>query len=83
MLADVDKPKLKLKRKAKLGTAQKHAVPDETAQCSNSLLRGIPGEHDLETATENEAITRETLNILSDFLNLKSIPLMATNAESP
>jgi carboxyl-terminal processing protease len=82
MLADVDKPKLMLKRKAKLGSAQKHAVPDETAQCSNSLLPGIPGDNDLETATENEAITRETLNILSDCINLKRTPPMATNAES-
>jgi carboxyl-terminal processing protease len=67
MLADVDKPKLKLKRNTNTGTAQKHAIPDDT--------------------TENEAITRETLNILSDFVNLKRTPLMATRtrtrAESP
>jgi hypothetical protein len=47
MRADVDKPKSKLKRKAELGTAQKHAVPADTAEFSNSLLPGIPGENDL------------------------------------
>ena len=83
MLADVDKPKLKLKRDSNPGTAQKHAVPDDTTQCSNSRLPGIPENNDFEIATENEAITRETLNILSDFVNLKRTPLMATGAESP
>ena len=83
MLSDVDRPTLKLKRKANLGTAKKHAVPDDTAQCLNSLLPGIPGKNDFETATENEAITREALNILSDFVTLKRTPLMATSAKSP
>ena len=82
-LADVDKPILKLKRKAKLGIAQKHSVPDDTAQCSNGLPPDVPGENHFEIATENEALTRETLNILSDLVNLKRTPLMATNAESP
>jgi carboxyl-terminal processing protease len=49
MLADVDKPKLKLKRKADLKTAQKHAVLADTAKCSNSLLPGISGANDLES----------------------------------
>jgi carboxyl-terminal processing protease len=66
MLADVDKPKLKLKRNTNPGTAQKHAVPDDTTQCSNGLLPGIPWDNDFEIATENEAITRDTLNILSE-----------------
>ena len=86
MLADVDKSKLKLiKGKAELRTAQKHAVPDadDTAQCPNSLHPGIPGENDFGTATENDAITRETLNILSDLVGLKRTPLTATHAESP
>ena len=47
MLADVDKPKSKLKRKAELGNAQKHAVPADTTEFSNGLLPGIPGENDL------------------------------------
>ena len=83
MLADVDKPKLKLERKGELEMAKKHAVPAGTVECSNSLFPGIPGEKDFGIATENEAITRETLNILSDLISLERIPLMATNAESP
>ena len=47
MRADVDKPKSKLKRKAELGSARKHAVPADTAKFSNRLLSGIPGENDL------------------------------------
>jgi hypothetical protein len=83
MLADVDKPTLELKRKANLGTAKKHTVPEDMEQFSNSLLPGILGKNDFETATENEVITRETLKILSDFVNLKRTPLMATSVESP
>ena len=80
-LADVDKPELKLiNRKAELGIARKGAVSDETAQTSNSLL---PGESDFGTATENDAIKRETLNILSDVVSLNRTPRMATNAGSP
>jgi hypothetical protein len=80
MLADVDKPILKLKRKAKLGTAQKHSVPDDTAQCSNSLLPDIPGENDFEIATENEALTRETWDSANEvtpakvFSRLQPVP---------
>ena len=80
MLDDVDKPELKLiNGKAELGTATKCTVPDETAQTSTSLL---PGESDFGTATENDAITRETLHILSDLVSLKRTPLMATSAEA-
>jgi carboxyl-terminal processing protease len=82
MLADVDKPKLKLERKVELEMAKKQAVAAEAAECSNSLLPGLPGEKDFGIATENEAITRETLNILADLVGLERKPLMATNAES-
>jgi carboxyl-terminal processing protease len=81
MLADVDKSDLKLiNTKAELGTARKGAVPDETVQTSNSVL---PSERDFGTATENDAIKRETLNILSDLVSLKRTPLMATNQGRP
>ena len=74
MLVDVDKPELKLiDRKAGLGTAGRWAVPDEAVPTSNGLL---PGESDFGTATEKKAITRETLNILSDLVRLKSPPLV-------
>jgi carboxyl-terminal processing protease len=77
MLADVDKPELKLiKTKTELATAGKGAVPNETAYNSKNLL---PGERDFGTAAENDAIRRETLNILSDLVSLKRTPLMATN----
>jgi hypothetical protein len=63
------------------------AAPLGPAECGRDLApvrdRGIPGESDFGTATENEATRRETLNIVSDFVNLKRTPLMATNAESP
>jgi len=76
-LADVDKPELKLiNKKAKLATAEKGVGPDETADTSKNLL---PGERDFGTAAENDAIKRETLNILSDLVSLKRTPLMATN----
>jgi carboxyl-terminal processing protease len=76
-MADVDKTELKLiNRKEELATVGKAALPDETAHTSNSLL---PGERDFGTATENEAVTRETLNIISDLVSLKRTPLMATN----
>jgi carboxyl-terminal processing protease len=80
MLADIDKPELKLiHTKVELGTARQGAGSGETAHAANSLL---PGERDFGTTTENDAITRETLNILSDLVNLERTPLMATNAGS-
>jgi carboxyl-terminal processing protease len=76
MLAGVDKLELQpTDRRAEPGTAWKRAMPDENAQASNSLL---PGESDFGTATENDALTRETLNILSDLVSLQKTPLMAT-----
>jgi carboxyl-terminal processing protease len=81
MLADVDKPELILiNRKAELVTTRKGVVSDETEQTLTSLL---PGESDFATATENDAITRETLNILSDVVSFNRIALMATHVESP
>jgi hypothetical protein len=81
MLADVDKLKLILvNRKAELVTTRKGVVSDETEETLTSLL---PGESDFATATENDAITRETLNILSDVVSLSRIALMATHVESP
>jgi carboxyl-terminal processing protease len=77
-LADVNRPKLALQTNAELGAARKHAVP---AEYSNSLAPDTLGEEDFGIATENEAITRETLNILSDLISLQKRPLMATNTE--
>jgi carboxyl-terminal processing protease len=77
ILSEVDKPELKLiNRKEELATAGKGAVPDETGHASNSLM---PGEREFGAATENDAITRETLNILSDLVSLKRSSFMATN----
>jgi carboxyl-terminal processing protease len=83
MLADIDRHKLALQQKAELGSAQKHPVPADAAECSDSLTPHTLGQEDFGTATENEAITRETLNILSDLVSLEKTPLMATNAEIP
>ncbi len=81
MLGDVDKPELKLiNREADRGTARKYPVSDETAHTSDSLL---PGESAFGAATENDAITRETLNILSDVVSLNRTSLMATNEDRP
>jgi carboxyl-terminal processing protease len=82
-LADVDKAKLKLRRNTNPEAVQKHAVADETTQCSNSVLPNIRWDNDLEIATANEAIARETLHILSDLVNLERTPLMATRTQSP
>jgi carboxyl-terminal processing protease len=80
-LADVNKPKLILiDRKAELETRRKGAVSDEVEKTLTTLF---PGESDVATATENDAVTRETLNILSDVVSLNRIALMATHAESP
>jgi carboxyl-terminal processing protease len=76
MLDGVDKLELKpTDKKAEPGTTWKRAVPDEIAITSNSAL---PGESDFGTTTENDALTRETLNILSDLVSLQRTPLMAT-----
>jgi carboxyl-terminal processing protease len=75
-LAGVDQLELKLAdRKAETGTVWKRTVPDVTAQTSDTLP---PGESDFGTATENDALRRETLNILSDLVSLQRTPLMAT-----
>ena len=63
-LAGVDQIELKpADRKAETGTVWKPTVPDVTAQTSDSLLSD---ESDFGTARENDALRRETLNILSD-----------------
>jgi len=81
MLADVNKLELvPTNRKAELVTTRKGVVSDETEQTLASLLSG---EIDFATATENDAITRETLDILSDVVSLNRIALMATHVESP
>jgi carboxyl-terminal processing protease len=81
MLADVDKSELILiNKKTELATTRKGEILDETEQTLTSLL---PSESDFATATENDAITRETLNILSDVVGLNRIALMATHTESP
>jgi hypothetical protein len=81
MLADVDKPELiQIDRKAELVTFRKGVRSDETEQTLASLLSD---ESDFATATENDAITRETLNILSDVISLNGIALMPTHAENP
>jgi hypothetical protein len=68
MLADVDKPELILiDRKAELEIARNGVVSDEVEKTLTTLL---PGESNIATATENDAVTRETLNILSDVLVL-------------
>lgn len=75
-LAGVDQLELKpVDKKVETGLFWKGTVPDVTAQISGSLL---PGEIDFGTATENDALTRETLNILSDLVSLQKTPLMAT-----
>jgi len=80
ILAEVVKPELnQINSKAELVTIRKGVIPDETEQTLTSLL---PGESDFATGTENDAVTRETLNILSDVLNLNRISLMATPAKA-
>jgi carboxyl-terminal processing protease len=75
-LAGVDQLELKsVDRKVETGLLRKGTMPDVTTQASGSLL---PGESDFGTATENDALTRETLNILSDLVSLQKAPLMAT-----
>jgi carboxyl-terminal processing protease len=72
MLADVDKTELKqINNGSEPDASTQTAPPDEAIQLFPdarrpwSLARG-----DFEEWTENEAITRETLNILSDLVDL-------------
>ena len=75
-LAGVDRLELKpTDKKVETRLLWKRTVPDVTAQTSGNLL---PGESDFGTATENDALTRETLNILSDLVSLQRTSLMAT-----
>lgn len=75
-LAGVDRLELKpADRKVETGLLWKRTMPDVPAQTSGNLL---PGESNFGTATENDALTRETLNILSDLVSLQRTSLMAT-----
>jgi carboxyl-terminal processing protease len=77
-LAGVDQIELKpADRKAETRAVWKRTVPDVTAQTSDSLPSD---ESDFGTATENDALRRETLNILSDLVSLQRTPLMATTS---
>jgi carboxyl-terminal processing protease len=79
-LADVDKPELRLANYN--GSEQDtlvHNPPDGLQLFPNPLSRGY-GKSDPDELTENEAITRETLNILLDLVDLSRARPMATGS---
>jgi carboxyl-terminal processing protease len=70
-LGDVDKPELTLISNGREADATRQTT--ELEDVSQSFLDpplGGLGERDFDPLTENEAIERETLNILSDLVNL-------------
>jgi len=70
-LGDIDKPELRLISNGRETDPSRQT--EESDDVSQSFLDpppGAPGERDFDPLTENEAIERETLNILSDLVNL-------------
>ena len=80
ILADGDKTEL---RPIVNGSAQfasrQSAGPDSVGQPFPDSPPVLPGLNDFDDLPENEAITRETLNILSDLVNLTKAREMATS----
>ena len=81
MLADVDKAKLSLVNNQRTTGASVQTVGlDNSPQSSMASPPGVLGKGDSDALTENEAITSETLNILSDLVNLTRARQMATGS---
>jgi carboxyl-terminal processing protease len=80
ILADADKTELRLiNGREPDGSGQ--TAPSETAlQLFPDSRQRSPGESDFDELTENEAITRETLNILSDLVDLTKARQMASGS---
>jgi carboxyl-terminal processing protease len=81
MLADVDKAELSLiNTKRQTGASVQTAAPDDVPQSTLAPPPGVLGKSDSDAVTENEAVTRETLNIISDFVNLTRAQQMAAGS---
>jgi hypothetical protein len=73
MLADVERPDLTLvKNRAELSICRRTAAEPGAPQFSGDL-----DPLEIRKATENEAATREALNILSDLVDLTKSTQMA------
>jgi carboxyl-terminal processing protease len=69
MLADVDKGELSLiNTQRETGASVQTTAPDNAPQLSLAAPRGVLDKSDSDALVENEAITCETLNILSDLV---------------
>jgi carboxyl-terminal processing protease len=72
-LGDVDKPELRLvSNGSEVDGFRQTAESEDVSQSFLNPPPGALGERDFDPLTENEAIERETLNILSDLVNLTS-----------
>jgi hypothetical protein len=72
-LGDVDKPELRLiSNESEEDASRQTAESDDLSQSFLDPPPGALGERDFDPLTENEAIERETLKILSDLVNLTS-----------
>ncbi len=68
-LADVDKTELKLiKYQSEPDASEQTAAGDGTLRSILEPPAGVPNKSDFDPMTENEAITHETMNILSDLV---------------
>jgi hypothetical protein len=77
-LADVDKTELKLiKYLSEPDVSEQTAAGDGTLRSILEPPAGVPNKSDFDPMTENEAITHETMNILSDLVNLTRARQMA------
>lgn len=78
-LADVNRAELSLIKKRETRASEQTEAPDNTPQAFMAPPAGVLVTGDFDALTENEAITRETLNILSDLVNLTRARQMATD----
>lgn len=80
-LEDVDKAELRLiNNKRETDASVQTAAADYAPRSSLASPPGVLGKSDSDALTENEAITRETLNILSDLVDLTRARQMATGS---
>jgi carboxyl-terminal processing protease len=80
ILADGDKTELRpIVNESAQYASRQSAGPDTVGQPFPDSPQVLPGLNDFDDLPENEAITRETLNILSDLVNLTKAQEMATS----
>ena len=78
MLVGGDKTELRrINSQSEPDASEQSTDADDPPESFSALLPSVLGENEFDTAAENEAIKRETLNILSDLVNLTRARQMA------